>query len=102
VGLGGAGYELIKNLPSFGGGGGGGPSVPPVPTPDGMVCPKGYYMSPSGDCVPKPGPGGLPNSVSIPVGETQQEKSLPVEEDQDAFVCEAYKDGELVTSTIVD
>lgn len=31
----------------------------------------------------------------------QTETSEPVD-DQDAFVCEAYKDGELVTSTIVD
>ena len=40
------------------------------------------------------------SSTKIIVG-PQPETSEPVD-DQDAFVCEAYKDGELVTSTIVD
>lgn len=39
-------------------------------------------------------------STKIVVG-PQPETSEPVD-DQDAFVCEAYKDGELITSTIVD
>jgi hypothetical protein len=38
--------------------------------------------------------------TKITVG-PKQETSAPVD-DQDAFVCEAYKDGELITSTIVD
>lgn len=40
--------------------------------------------------------GGTPVTVGAPSGH-----SLPVD-DQDQFVCEAYKDGELVTSTIVE
>jgi hypothetical protein len=40
--------------------------------------------------------GGTPVVVGAPSGH-----SLPVD-DQDQFVCEAYKDGELVTSTIVE
>ena len=39
-------------------------------------------------------------STKIVVG-PQPDTSEPVD-DQDAFVCEAYKDGELITSTIVD
>ena len=41
------------------------------------------------------------SDIPIKVG-TPQDTSAPVDEDQDAFVCEAYKDGELITSTIVD
>lgn len=41
------------------------------------------------------------SSKKIVVG-PQAETSEPVDESQDAFVCEAYKDGELITSTIVD
>jgi hypothetical protein len=50
--------------------------------------------------------GGLRTNVSQSDGTTKifvggsSEHSLPVQ-DQDQFVCEAYKDGELVTSTIV-
>lgn len=40
--------------------------------------------------------GGTPVTVGAPSAH-----SLPVD-DQDQFVCEAYKDGELVTSTIVE
>lgn len=41
------------------------------------------------------------SSKKIVVG-AATDTSEPVDESQDAFVCEAYKDGELITSTIVD
>ena len=47
------------------------------------------------------GPGGSQFVEQILVG-GQQNTSAPVDDDQDAFVCEAYKDGELITSTIVE
>jgi hypothetical protein len=84
-------------------------SVPPVPsgTPGTFVCPTGTVPSPSGDsCVNKLGPGGtMPSGFgssteTITVGGSN-EKTQAVD-DNDQFVCEAYKDGELVTSTIVE
>lgn len=56
------------------------------------VCPAGTHLSPEGNCV---GVG----SEEIPVGQFQGEKSSPTDPN-DQFVCEAYKDGELITSTI--
>lgn len=85
-------------------------NVPPVPsgTPGTFVCPSGTLPSPSGDsCVNKLGPGGtkltsggLGSTQTISVGGVG-EKTQAVD-DNDQFVCEAYKDGELVTSTIVE
>jgi len=81
-------------------------SVPPVPsgTRGTFVCPSGTVPSLSGDsCVNKLGPGGTPPSLSetiINVGGSN-EKTQAVD-DNDQFVCEAYKDGELITSTIVE
>ena len=60
-------------------------------------------MSPGGNCAPILGPGGkqkTPLESIINVG-GDNTVSQPVD-DSDQFVCEAYKDGELVTSTIVD
>jgi hypothetical protein len=84
-------------------------NIPPVPsgTPGTFVCPSGTLPSPSGDsCVNKLGPGGtkltsggLGSTQTISVGGVG-EKTQAVD-DNDQFVCEAYKDGELVTSTIV-
>jgi len=85
-------------------------SVPPVPSPGNpgtFVCPPETVPSMSGDsCVSKLGPSGTAPSgfgsastKTINVG-GKNETSAPVD-DQDQFVCEAYKDGELVTSTIV-
>lgn len=56
------------------------------------VCPVGTHLSPEGNCVGA-------DSEEIPVGQFQGEKSSPTDPN-DQFVCEAYKDGELVTSTI--
>lgn len=81
--------------------------VPPVPSgnPGTFVCPPGTSPSLDGQsCEPTLGPGGKQQSVSdtqsISVGGSN-EKSQAVN-DQDQFVCEAYKDGELVTSTVVE
>lgn len=99
IAVAGASYGVIKNIPASSSG----PSkVSPTPGPTGMVCPKGYDLAPNGDCERKLGPGGIDiNTRDIVVG-GQQKTSAPVDDDQDAFVCEAYKDGELITSTIVD
>lgn len=82
-------------------------SVPPVPSgkPGTFVCPPGTVPSLSGDsCVNKLGPGGTTPSgfgeTIINVGGSN-EKTEAVD-DNDQFVCEAYKDGELITSTIVE
>ena len=65
-----------------------------------FVCPPGTGLSPDGSqCLPLPGFGGS-GEEKVPVG-GKSDQSAPVN-DQDQFVCEAYKDGELVTSTIVD
>jgi hypothetical protein len=98
----GTAYGVIKNMPasmSLSGGGASG-TIKPSVTPTGMKCPAGYNLSPSGDCIPNLGPGGTQFEIPIAVG-GERKTSEPVD-DQDAFVCEAYKDGELVTSTIVD
>jgi hypothetical protein len=58
-----------------------------------VVCPKGSVLNPEGECVVPLGPGGSEKNTN--------NQSQPVD-DNDQFVCEAYKDGELVTSTIVD
>ena len=55
---------------------------------------QGIFSNPPPDAPPKPD-----GSVKIKVG-SASEKNLPVN-DEDQFVCEAYKDGELITSTIV-
>ena len=65
-----------------------------------FVCPPGTGLSPDGsECLPLPGFGGG-GEEKVAVG-GKNDQSSPVN-DQDQFVCEAYKDGELVTSTIVD
>jgi hypothetical protein len=65
-----------------------------------FVCPSGTGLSPDGsECLPLPGFGGG-GEEKVSVG-GKNDQSSPVN-DQDQFVCEAYKDGELVTSTIVD
>ena len=55
---------------------------------------QGIFSNPPPDAPPKPD-----GSVKIKVG-SASEKNLPVN-DEDQFVCEAYKDGELITSTII-
>jgi len=87
--------------------GSGGNTVPPVPSPGqpGMfVCAAGTVPSPDGlSCVTPIGPGGTQQTSFggiISVGE-KSKQSAPVD-DNDQFVCEAYKDGELVTSTVVE
>ena len=103
----GSSYGIQKELSKYRGTS----SVPPIPsgTPGTFVCPPGTVASPSGDaCINKLGPGGTPssglgsaNTQSIINVGGSNEKSQAVD-DQDQFVCEAYKDGELVTSTIVE
>jgi hypothetical protein len=84
----------------------GGSPVSPVPsaTPGTFVCPPGTVQSADGtQCVTPLGPGGIqptPTQSIINVG-GKNAQSEPVD-DNDQFVCEAYKDGELVTSTIVE
>jgi len=91
---------IRKNMSS------GGIPVAPVPsaTPGTFVCPPGTVLSASGEqCVTPLGPGGTqqtPTQSIINVGE-KSNQSQPLD-DNDQFVCEAYKDGELITSTIVD
>ena len=91
---------IKKNMSS------GGIPVAPVPsgTPGTFVCPPGTVLAANGEqCVTPLGPGGTqqtPTQSIINVGE-KSNQSQPVD-DNDQFVCEAYKDGELVTSTIVD
>lgn len=105
IAVAGASYGVLKNMPVSASGGGGGPSkvkpIPATPGSDKFVCPSGYKLGPSGDCEKMLGPGGSQFVEQILVG-GQQKTSAPVDDDQDAFVCEAYKDGELVTSTIVE
>lgn len=103
----GTSYGIQKQLSKYTGNS----TVPPVPSgsPGTFVCPPGTVASPSGDaCINKLGPGGTPssglgsaNTESIINVGGLNEKSQAVD-DQDQFVCEAYKDGELVTSTIVE
>lgn len=98
----GSAYGIIKNLPVETDASSP-PTVKPKPLGPGgkPVCPPGYSPDAANDtCVKKVGPGGTRFELPILVG-GQQETSAPVD-DQDAFVCEAYKDGELITSTIVD
>jgi len=84
---------------SFLGGSSGGAPVPPTSTPTGPKCPDGTVMNSDGTmCLPVL--GGKTSQVGVGAG-APSEKSAPVNDD-DQFVCEAYKDGELVTSTIVD
>ena len=91
---------ILKNMSS------GGIPVAPVPsgTPGTFVCPPGTVLSANGEnCVTPLGPGGtqktpMQSIINVGGGNTQ---SQPVD-DNDQFVCEAYRDGELVTSTIVD
>lgn len=86
---------IQKNMSS------GGIPVAPVPsgTPGTFVCPPGTVLATNGEqCVTPLGPGGTQSIINIG---GKNEKSQPVD-DNDQFVCEAYKDGELVTSTIVD
>jgi len=69
--------------------------VPPKnPTAVNFSCPAGTHLSPEGNCV-----GGVGGSENIAVGQFQGETSAPTDPN-DQFVCEAYKDGELITSTI--
>jgi hypothetical protein len=100
MGIAGAGYEVIKHLPTSSSGIPSGGGTPPKPSPNGPICVNGTVMAPDGTCVKPIGPGGSKFVIPIAVG-GEQKTSEPVD-DQDAFVCEAYKDGELVTSTIVD
>jgi len=104
IGLGAAGYEAVKSISvytqSSKAGTPSGPKVKPTPGPNGPICTGGMVLDPDGYCVPKLGPGGTGPEIPISVG-GQQKTSEPVD-DQDAFVCEAYKDGELITSTIVE
>lgn len=91
---------IARNIPS------GGSPVAPVPsgTPGTFVCPPETVQSADGtQCVTPLGPGGIqptPTQSIINVG-GKNAQSEPVD-DNDQFVCEAYKDGELVTSTIVE
>lgn len=91
---------ILKNMSS------GGIPVAPVPsgTPGTFVCPPGTVLAANGEqCVTPLGPGGTQNTPMqsiINVGGSNAQ-SQPVD-DNDQFVCEAYKDGELITSTIVE
>jgi hypothetical protein len=87
--------RFLSGSPASSGGGG---SSPPVPTPSGPKCPDGTVLNSSGTmCLPTlPGTSGKKVSVGDPSG-----TSAPVNDD-DQFVCEAYRDGEVVTSTIVE
>jgi hypothetical protein len=98
-----ASYGVLKNMPATTGLSGPA-TVKPMPAVPGsakLVCPGGYKLAPNGDCERILGPNGTQFEKQILVG-GQQNTSAPVDDDQDAFVCEAYKDGELVTSTIVE
>jgi hypothetical protein len=66
-------------------------------TPGVFVCPPGSVADGKGGCMYSSTP---PKETPIIVGEPSKQTE-PVD-DQDQFVCEAYKDGELVTSTIVE
>jgi hypothetical protein len=85
--------RFLSSSPASSGG-----SSPPVPTPSGPKCPDGTVLNSSGTmCLPTlPGTSGKKVSVGDPSG-----TSAPVSDD-DQFVCEAYRDGEVVTSTIVE
>ena len=90
-------YFIQKTF--LGHGASGGAPVPPTPTPTGPKCPDGTVMNSDGTmCLPVL--GGASSRVGVGAG-GPSEKSAPVNDD-DQFVCEAYKDGELVTSTIVE
>lgn len=103
IAVAGASYGVLKNMPATTGLSG--PAtvkpMPAIPGSSKLVCPGGYKLAPNGDCERILGPGGSKFEAQILVG-GQQNTSAPVDEDQDAFVCEAYKDGELITSTIVE
>jgi hypothetical protein len=100
----GSSYGIQKGFSKYSGNA----RVPPVPsgTPGNFVCPPGTTSSlDRQSCQPILGPGGnqpsgLGNTQTINVGGVG-EKTEPVD-DQDQFVCEAYKNGELITSTIVE
>ena len=89
---------ISKAIPGSRGGVGGGGGLPnakvnfSMNTNTNKVCPVGTHLSPEGNCVGA-------DSEEIPVGQFQGEKSSPTDPN-DQFVCEAYKDGELITSTI--
>jgi len=103
----GTSYGIQKQLAKYRGKS----NVPPVPSgsPGTFVCPPGTSASIDGQsCQSILGPGGVaPSAVGSSKSESiinvggSNEKSQAVD-DQDQFVCEAYKDGELVTSTIVE
>jgi len=77
-----------------------GTTAPSAPTPrgsGGFTCPPGTKLNANESlCVPVGGGSGQ----QIPLGDPGQQ-SQPLD-DNDQFVCEAYRDGELVTSTIVE
>lgn len=88
-----SGYFIIKSIP--GSGSGPGSSSASFPFVINGQCAPGTVLGVDGTCVPSSSGGG------VSVGEKSgSNKSLPVN-DQDQFVCEAYKDGELITSTMV-
>ena len=62
-----------------------------------FVCPSGQIPDGKGGCMLSSTP---PRETPIVVGEPSRQ-TQPLD-DNDQFVCEAYKDGELVTSTIVE
>jgi hypothetical protein len=91
-----SGYYIIKSIPGSSTqsqGSGSSPSSAIFPFISGQ-CAPGTVLGVDGTCVPS-------SSRGVSVGEKSgANKSLPVN-DQDQFVCEAYKDGELITSTMV-
>jgi hypothetical protein len=103
----GTSYGIQKQLAKYRGSS----NVPPVPSgsPGTFVCPPGTSASIDGQsCQSILGPGGIaPSAVGSSKSETiinvggSSEKTQAVD-DQDQFVCEAYKDGELITSTILE
>jgi hypothetical protein len=103
----GTSYGIQKQLAKYRGSS----NVPPVPsgTPGTFICPPGTSASIDGQsCQSILGPGGIaPSAVGSSKSESiinvggSNEKTQAVD-DNDQFVCEAYKDGELITSTILE
>jgi hypothetical protein len=112
----GTSYGIQKQISKYTGGTSSGSGSPPTPEtfvcPTGTVlntatnkcvvtCPTGTVLNPTKtQCIPSSGGfGSSKGETLINVG-GPNEKNQAVNDD-DQFVCEAYKDGELVTSTIV-
>lgn len=111
----GTSYGIQKQISKYTGGSSGSGSSPTSGTfvcPTGTVlntaenkcvvtCPTGTVLNPAGtQCVPSSGGFGSSRGETLINVGGANEKNQAVNDD-DQFVCEAYKDGELITSTIV-